>query len=53
MVKIMYKNVLLTANEIKILEQIIMQNLSEKPNENEVNLTVLLNQLKRSMTNQK
>jgi hypothetical protein len=49
----MYKNVLLTANEIKILEQVIMQNLSEKPNENAVNLTVLLNQLKRSTINQK
>lgn len=49
----MYKNVLLTANEIKILERIIMQNLKEKPNEEAVNLTILLNQLKRSMANQK
>lgn len=49
----MYKNVLLTDNEIKILEQIIMQNLEKKPTEQAVNLTVLLNQLKRSRTNQK
>jgi len=47
----MYKNVLLTANEIKILERIIMQNLKEKPNEEAVNLTILLNQLKRSSIN--
>ena len=47
----MYKNVLLTANEIKILERIIMQNLKEKPNEETVNLTILLNQLKRSSIN--
>jgi len=47
----MYKNVLLTANEIKILERIIMQNLKEKHNEEAVNLTILLNQLKRSSIN--
>lgn len=49
----MYKNVLLTEKEIKILESIITKNLTNYPKEEAVNLTILLNQLKRSRTNQK
>jgi hypothetical protein len=55
--KIMYKNVLLTAREIKVLEQIIEQNLpqykTEKGDFSPTNLTILLRQFKRLSLNQK
>jgi len=53
----MYKNVLLTAREIKVLEKIIEQNLPQYVNEkgdfSPSNLTILLRQLKRLSLNQK
>jgi len=55
--KMMYKNVLLTAREIKVLEKIIEQNLPQYVNEkgdfSPSNLTILLRQLKRLSLNQK
>ena len=52
----MYKNVLLTDREIRVLEKIIEQNLpqysDQKGDFSPSNLTILLNQLKRLSLNQ-
>jgi CRISPR/Cas system-associated protein Cas5 (RAMP superfamily) len=50
--KMFYKNVLLTDKEIKILETIISQNMGKYSSEEQVNLTVLLSQLRRNRLNQ-
>jgi hypothetical protein len=48
----MYKSILLTVSEMKILESIIQQNLKDYPSKEAVNLTVLLSLLKRNITNE-
>ena len=52
----MYKSVLLTVSEIKVLEQILEQNMTRYEGQKEeyspVNLTILLNQFKRLLINQ-
>ena len=47
----MYKNVLLTERELLLLSQIVYKNLQDYPENEATNLTILLNQLKRSMDN--
>ena len=47
----MYKNVLLTDHELKLLHNVVYENLKKYPMSEHRNLTILLNQLKRSMDN--
>jgi len=47
----MYKNVLLTDRELKLLHNVVYENLKKYPMSEHRNLTILLNQLKRSMDN--
>lgn len=52
----MYKNVLLTDSEIKVLRSILEQNISANKDQKDgfspQNLTILLRQLDRVLTNQ-
>ena len=47
----MYKNVLLTEHELKLLHNIVHENFKKYPMREHRNLTILLNQLKRSIDN--
>ena len=47
-----YKNVLLTTGEIKLLQQFISENLDKSKKQDSTNLTILLNQLKRYEQNE-
>lgn len=49
----MYKSVLLTVEEMSILENILSEYLSEKPHIQPINLTIILNRLRLIRSNQK
>lgn len=48
----MYKSVLLTVEEMSILENILSEYLSEKPHIQPINLTIILNRLRLIRSNQ-
>lgn len=49
----MYKSVLLTVEEMSILENILSEYLSEKSHIQPINLTIILNRLRLIRSNQK
>jgi len=48
----MYKSVLLTVEEMSILENILSEHLSEKSHIQPINLTIILNRLRLIRSNQ-